>query len=51
MMYRLGQMHGAKNCVILPDSIERLKKMYNPKVLVHEKPQKFVLPPECKILG
>ena len=22
--------------------------MYNPKVLVHEKPQKFELPPECK---
>ena len=43
-----AQMHGAKNAVILPDSIERLKKMYNPKVLVHEKPQKFVLPPECK---
>ena len=43
------QMHGAKNAVILPDSIERLKKMYNPKVLVHEKPQKFVLPPECKV--
>ena len=43
-----AQMHGAKNAVILPDSIERLKKMYNPKVLVHEKPQKFELPPECK---
>jgi len=43
-----AQMHGAKNAVILPDSIERLKRMYNPKVLVHEKPQKFVLPPECK---
>lgn len=43
-----AQMHGAKNAVILPDSIERLKRMYNPKVLVHEKPQKFELPPECK---
>jgi len=43
-----AQMHGAKNAVILPDSIERLQRMYNPKVLVHEKPQKFVLPPECK---
>ena len=43
-----AQMHGAKNAVILPDSIERLERMYNPKVLVHEKPQKFELPPECK---
>lgn len=43
-----AQMHGAKNAVILPDSIERLQRMYNPKVLVHEKPQKFELPPECK---
>ena len=43
-----AQMHGAKNAVILPDSIERLERMYNPKVLVHDKPQKFELPPECK---
>ena len=43
-----AQMHGAKNAVILPDSIERLERLYNPKVLVHEKPQKFELPPECK---
>lgn len=43
-----AQMHGAKNAVILPDSIERLERMYNPKVLVHEKPQKFELPSECK---
>jgi hypothetical protein len=43
-----AQMHGAKNAVILPDSIERLQKMYNPKVLVHEPPRKFELPPNAK---
>ena len=39
MMYRLGQKCTVVKTVILPDSIERLKKMYNPKVLVHEKPR------------
>jgi len=42
-----AEMHGAKNCVILPDSIERLQRMYNPKVLVHEKPRKFQLPSDA----
>lgn len=43
-----AKLHGANNCPILPDSIERLQKMYNPKVLVHEPPQKFELPPNAK---
>ena len=43
-----AELHGAKNCVILPDAIERLQEMYNPKVLVHEKPQTFELPPNVK---